>query len=93
MRELKQVYQVSTKEMAEEGLKMLASKWQKKYLVIIASWRDDWEKSTTYFSYTPAIQKLIYTMNPIENCHRQIRKVTNNKGVFTSDRALLKLVY
>ena len=48
---------------------------------------------TTYFSYTPAIRKLIYTTNPIESYHRQIRRVTKNKGAFTSDMALLKLVY
>ena len=29
----------------------------------------------------------------IEGYHGQIRKVTRNKGVFTSDMALLKLIY
>ena len=43
--------------------------------------------------YTPAIRKLIYTTNTVEGYHRQIRKVTKNKGVFPSDTTLEKLVY
>ncbi len=39
------------------------------------------------------MKKLISTTNTIEGYHRQIRKVTKNKGVFTSDMALLKLIY
>ncbi|SHE87606.1 Transposase, Mutator family, partial [Fodinibius roseus] len=38
-------------------------------------------------------RKLIYTTNAVEGYHRQIRKVTKTKGAFTSDMALLKLVY
>lgn len=45
------------------------------------------------FQYTPAIRKLIYTTNTVEGYHRQVRKVTKNKGVFPSDTALEKLVY
>ena len=40
-----------------------------------------------------AYRRLIYTTNTVEGYHRQIRKVTKNKGVFTSDTALEKLVY
>ena len=36
---------------------------------------------------------MIYTTNPIEGVHRQMRKVTKTKGAFTSDMGLLKLLY
>jgi transposase-like protein len=36
---------------------------------------------------------VIYTTNIVEGFHRQVRKVTKTKGAFTSDNALLKLVY
>ncbi|QEH44053.1 transposase [Chitinophaga sp. XS-30] len=39
------------------------------------------------------MRKLIYTTNTIEGFHRQVRKVTKSKGAFTSDIALLKLIY
>ena len=35
----------------------------------------------------------MYTTNPIENVHRQMRKVTKSKGSFSSDMALKKLIY
>jgi len=93
MRDLKQVYRADTKDLAELALDEVADKWESKYPVVIASWRDNWEKLTTYFQYTAPIRKLIYTTNAVEGYHRQLRKVTKTKGAFTSDMALLKLVY
>ena len=46
-----------------------------------------------YFQFTPLIRKVIYTTNAIEAFHRQLRKVTKTKGSFTSDGALIKLLY
>lgn len=48
---------------------------------------------TEYFQFTPDIQRMIYTTNTVEGYHRQIRKVTKNKGVFPNDTALEKFVY
>jgi transposase-like protein len=93
MGELKRVYRADTKEVAELALDELAEKWETKYPVVIASWRNNWEKLTTYFQYSAPIRKLIYTTNAVEGYHRQLRKVTKTKGAFTSDMALLKLVY
>ena len=93
MKELKEVYRADTKELAEMALLNLSEKWGKKYPIVIQSWEANWEKLTTYFQYTAPIRKLIYTTNAVEGYHRQIRKVTKTKGAFTSDMALLKLVY
>lgn len=93
IKNLKPVYQAVSKEMAENELNKLAEKWQKKYPVVIESWQRNWDKLSTYFKYPEAIRKLIYTTNTIEGYHRQIRKVTKTKGAFTSDMALLKLIY
>jgi putative transposase len=93
MAELKPVYKSATKELAELNLATLADKWGKKYPVVIKSWQDNWHKLSTYFKYTEDIRRIIYTTNTIEGFHRQVRKVTKNKGVFPSDDALLKLVY
>jgi putative transposase len=93
MKDLKPVYQAVSKQMAENELEKLAESWQKKYPIVIESWQRNWEKLSTYFKYPEAIRKLIYTTNTIEGYHRQIRKVTKTKGAFTSDMALLKLIY
>jgi transposase-like protein len=93
MRDLKLVYRADTKGLAETELDNLSDKWDGKYPVVIKSWRANWEKLSTYFQYTKPIRKIIYTTNTVEGFHRQIRKVTKTKGAFTSDDALLKLVY
>jgi transposase-like protein len=91
--DLKPVYQAVNKEEAERQLQELENKWGAKYPAVIDSWHRNWNKLTTYFKYTEAIRKLIYTTNTVEGFHRQIRKVTKTKGAFTSDMALLKLIY
>lgn len=91
--DLKEVYRSTTKELAEQQLEVLDQKWGKKYPLVINSWRSNWSKLSTYFKYDPTIRKLIYTTNPIEGFHRQVRKVTKTKGAFPSDMALLKLIY
>ena len=63
------------------------------YPIVIKSWRDNWERLSAYFQYSQHIRRIIYTTNTVEGYHRQLRKVTKNKGVFTSDTALEKLVY
>ena len=93
MADLKPVYQATNIAEAEDRLEALSEKWNKKYPVVIESWKRNWERLTTYFKYPAAIRKLVYTTNTIEGYHRQIRKVTKTKGAFTSDMALLKLMY
>jgi putative transposase len=93
IKDLKPVYQADTLEQAELRMDDLEAKWGNKYHVVIDSWRRNWEKLTTYFRYDKAVRKLIYTTNTIEGFHRQVRKVTKTKGAFTSDMALLKLIY
>ena len=93
MRDLKPVYRAENLDIAELRLEELETKWGKKYEKVIESWQNNWTKLTTYFRYDATIRKLIYTTNAIEGYHRQIRKVTKTKGAFTSDMALLKLMY
>lgn len=93
MKDLKPVYQAVSKEAAQTNLETVEQNWGKKYPVVLSSWQRNWEKLTTYFKYPADIRRMIYTTNTIEGYHRQIRKVTKTKGAFTSDMALLKLMY
>ena len=93
MADLKPVYRADNESQALSELDALKEKWGKKYPMVIGSWENNWAKLSTYFKYPAGIRKLIYTTNTIEGYHRQIRKITKNKGVFTSDMALLKLIY
>jgi len=91
--DLKPVYQAVNKEAGYENLLKLDENWGKKYPVPLKGWYDNWENLSTFFKYDAPIRKVIYTTNTVEGFHRQVRKVTKTKGAFTSDTALLKLVY
>lgn len=93
MADLKTVYQASSKDLAEHNLLQLDDKWGKKYPIVIKSWQENWDNLTTYFKYSAEVRRLIYTTNPIEGFHRQVRKYTKTKGSFTSENALFKLVF
>lgn len=93
MKDLKKVYQAGTLELAEYYLDELDQKWGEKYPVVIKSWRNNWARLSNYFKYPEQIRRLIYTTNTVEGYHRMVRKVTKSKGAFTSDNAMLKLVY
>lgn len=93
MLDLKQVYKASTKDLAEHHLLELGEKWGKKYPAVIKSWQTHWETLSQYFKYPEELRRIIYTTNIVEGFHRQIRKYTKSKGAFTSENALLKLIY
>jgi transposase-like protein len=79
--------------LAEHNLGQFDEKWRKKYPKVVESWRRNWDRLSNYFKYPEPIRRLVYTTNTVEGYHRMVRKVTKSKGAFTSDMALLKLVY
>jgi len=91
--DLKPVYKANNQEQGYEKLLEFEDKWGKKYPLSAKGWLDNWVNLSTYFDYSAEIRKVIYTTNAIEGMHREIRKITKTKGAFTSDQALLKLVY
>lgn len=93
LKDLKTVYAADTKDMAEQNLLLLDEKWGQKYPIVLKSWQTKWDYLSAYFKYTKPVRQLIYTTNPIEGFHRQVRKYTKSKGAFTSDNALYKLIY
>ena len=105
MADLKEVYKAPTKAAAEEALLKLEEKWGEKYPMVINSWTNNWEELSAYFEYSEPIRKIIYTTNTVEGFNRQnkriapegmfpeIRKITKTKGGFSSNDALIKLVY
>ena len=93
VKDLKEVYQAATEELALENLDRFEDKWGKKYPSSVASWRNNWTQLSTYFKYPPEIRKIIYTTNSIENFNRQLRKVTKSRTIFPTDDALFKILY
>jgi putative transposase len=91
--DLKAIYRAPTRELAETHLLQLADKWGDKYAIAVRSWQTHWEELATMFAYTPEIRRLIYTTNILEAYHRQLRKVTKNRGALPSPEAIRKLLW
>jgi len=93
MADLKGVYRANSEEEGFSKLGEMEEKWAKKYTLAVRTWYDHWEHLSPYFSHTPEVRRIMYTTNIIEGVHRQMRKVTKSKGAFSSENALLKLLY
>jgi transposase-like protein len=91
--DLKTVYQAATREEAEANLQKLEQTWKSKYAAAVRSWQNNWEDLSTFFEFPKEIRRLIYTTNTVEGYHRQLRKVTKNKGSFPTEQAVRKLLY
>lgn len=91
--DLRLVYQAPSLAAAEQKLAEFAAKWGQKYPLVIESWQRNWLRLTRFFDYPAAIRKVVYTTNTVEGFHRQIRCVTKSKGAFSSETALLKVLY
>jgi len=92
-KDLKFIYQAATEEEGLAALDDFPQKWDKHYPHISISWKKNWAELATFFKYPPEIRTLIYTTNPIESLHRQVRKAAKNKSSFPNEQALIKVVY
>lgn len=91
--DLKQIYQASTVEQAEDALTTFAQKWDGRYPTISQLWLRHWERVIPFFTYPADIRRVIYTTNAIESLNRSLRKVLKTKGSFPNDESVLKLLY
>ena len=76
---------------AGQGLVAFVAKWDGEYLPISQSWQCNWPRLTPFFDHPVEIRKVIYTTNAIESANMSLRKLTKNRGAFSSDEALLQL--
>lgn len=93
VKDMKAIYTAAELEGAEMALDKFCQTWEDQYPRATKSWRANWHKLSTFFEFSTSIRKLIYTTNPIESLHSEFRKITKTKRAFTSEAALIKLLY
>jgi len=91
--DLKAIYTGATEDVARNALEDFGKKWDSKYPMIFKSWENHWDDLSEFFKYPPEIRKAIYTTNAIESMNYQLRKVTKNRSTFSTDDAILKILY
>lgn len=74
-------------------LEQFAETWDNQRPSISESWRDNWTRLSVLFDYLPEIRKVINTTNAIESLNASLRQITKTKRSFSSDDAVLKLLY
>ena len=67
--------------------------WGVKYPETVATWERAWERFTPFLDFPPMLRRVIYTTNSIESLNYQLRKVSENRGHFPSDEAVIKLLW
>jgi transposase-like protein len=91
--DMRPIYTAPTIEAAELALQALDSKWGVKYPMSIASWKNNWQRLTTFLRYPVELRKMVYTTNTIESLNAQMRKNTSNRKVFPNDDAVTKILF
>jgi putative transposase len=90
--DLRKIYTASDVGQARLALEVFIQKWPK-YPRIGDIWTTAWEDIITFLNYGTEIRKMIYTTNPVESLHSEIRRITKTKGSFCNEKALLKQVF
>jgi transposase-like protein len=91
--DLKKIYTAAGEPEARIALAGFEVKWGRKYPGIAKAWEKEWTDLMVFMDFGECIRRMIYTTNPVEGLHRQIRKVTKTKGSWVNDKALVKQIY
>jgi len=92
-KDLRPVYTAASREEALVALDAFEQKWARRYPMIAASWRSNWERVVPFLDFPPDVRKVIYTTNAIESLNSTLRKLLQYRGHFPTDEAVYKLLY
>lgn len=92
-KDLRPVYTAASREEAAAALDAFEAKWARRYPMIAASWRSNWERVVPFLDFPPDVRKVIYTTNAIESLNSSLRKLLHYRGHFPTDEAVFKLLY
>jgi putative transposase len=91
--DLKKIYQSDTVELARQALDDFECSWGEKYSAIVRSWRNNWERVVPFLDFPKDIRRVIYTTNIIESLNNTLRKSVRNRGHFSTEDGLMKVLY
>jgi len=91
---IRPIYTAASAEAAQAELDAFAQgPWGQRFPTVSAAWRNAWERVIPFFAFPPAVRKVIYTTNAIENINAQLRKIIKTRGHFPTDDAATKLIW
>ncbi len=91
---LRPIYAAASAEAAVAALDAFeAGEWGQKFPTVAAAWRRAWAQVIPFFTFPPAIRRVIYTTNAIESVNARVRKIIKTRGHFPTDDAATKLIW
>jgi len=91
---IRPIYTAVSAEAAQAELEAFADgPWGQKFPTVSAAWRNAWDRVIPFFAFPPAVRRVIYTTNAIENINSQLRKIIKTRGHFPNDEAAAKLIW
>ncbi len=91
--DLRKIYQAATETEGLKALDELQTRWEKKYPMIIRSWRSNWDKVRPMYTLPSEIRKAVYTTNIIESLNFSLRKIIKGRAAFPHDEAVYRLIW
>jgi len=85
--DFKTIYQADNKEADQDALDSFCSKWQQAYPKVLKTLKEN-DYLLTFYSFTKAIWRSIYSTNLIESFNKQIKNYTKRKEQFPNEEAL-----
>jgi putative transposase len=91
---IKPIYSAPSAEAALAALDAFEQgPWGQKFPTVVAAWRRAWDRVIPFFTFPPAVRRVIYTTNAIESINARLRKIIKTRGHFPSDDAATKLIW
>lgn len=91
---LRPIYTAVSADAARDALTTFAtSAWGQRYPTIVTQWERHWPQIIPFFTFPPAVRRIIYTTNAIESLHMRLRKIIKSRSHFPSDEAAIKLLW
>ena len=91
---LRPIYAAASAEAALAALDAFEDgEWGRKFPTVAAAWRRAWAQVIPFFTFPPAIRRVIYTTNAIESVNARVRKIIKTRGHFPTDDAASKLIW
>lgn len=91
---IKPIYTAVSAEAAQVELDAFADGPRgQRFPTVSAAWRNAWDRVIPLFAFPPAVRKVIYTTNSIENINSQLCKIIKTRGNLPTDEAAAKLIW
>src|SRR6266446_2113559 len=93
--ELRRIYTAADADQAREILNELTAAWadSKTRTAALQVWERAWDRVIPFLAFPGEIRRIVYTTNPVESLHMEIRKTIKTRGHFPNDDAALRLIW